>query len=627
MIRSLPWLALVLFVLVPSAEARLAAVFLGAATLSGDLTVLVTRRMITAALLSLFALNYLTLPYWSLRGCLASDIPVVAGCFAAFGWSLHDRGGDQVVWRTKLSAGSLRMFAALLAGAVLLNAMPLYSGIPFKGDMQHHIVTLQRFSRSCGALLVIAVLLGGLSLAYIQRGTVRWLVAIGGLAFVGGVFLVMGSPGEFGYLHRYPSLYLFIHAFISFPPVAQPGTGLLYQEGLFRLPAILAFVFSAWVTLASLSHFSTGVRWLVGIAFLSLPIVHYYSTLMYIEPLMVALGLVAIMRFEGDFRDYMHNGQMGPGYVALLVLSFLKETSVVFCLSALGAALVQLVTRRVSWSSPRILRWTASVFLPAMIFLFLRDSDARPVAIEFHRLLDPGLLGVLVRSVFEQFATLVAAGLVSAVLVLRYRRFGLATFVGLVALGSFALQLLDGDYVGYSRFNLPVVTALAALTGAAFESARVSNSGLSLLAGAVVGFNLVLSPVDLLTGHRKPGWGDYVTLTSEFDTPYPELFRWLRDERVSDVCVVGRSFGFIDHFYARKYRLSFQRWDAPVGPLPEDFFENHHRWCVLHRNLYYERVGLVGSDPIVLPASYGHVRSFKRGAILLELYRLASSSG
>ncbi|MEO1170617.1 MAG: hypothetical protein AAFX94_00990 [Myxococcota bacterium] len=603
------------YLLVPYAELRVFLLFAGLwwlhrRTLSGSTP---TLRLAVAGV---FAIHFLLLPYWSLRFALPLGLTLISLTFIVFTTAVADA---EVGSPVELDS---RPTAIFLLAALALNGAALYAGIPFRGDTSHHLSTMMQLSRSGGPIAIGVAAFVIIGRFYRRDPGRRWLMVAGASALLVGLIQWGLKPGAFEYIERYPVAYHLGHLAISFSPLAQPATGLLYQEVLHRLPALLAFSLSA----AACVHLS-GSRpggWILGATMLTLPVVHYYSTLVYIEPFMVLCATIVIVRFETDFRRFMESGTLGLGVLALACLSLLKETAIIFVCAALAAATVELLRRRRSFNALRLLKWSALVVLPCLTFLIFRDPEGRPMDLQTDRLFRGDLLWALALSWGQQLGPLSIAGGVAWCFALGRRHWGLAAFTGVAAVGFSALQLVDGDYVGHSRFSLPLVPLLVGPLIVMLKEARDRITGPVL--AAVVVYNVLSSPVSVLTGAREPGWGDVLTPTSEFDTPYRELFRWLKQSGSRDACIVGRSFGYPDEFYFRQLGLRMERFAAPVGTLEPGFFETAYELCVVHRNLFHERPDvarrLLEPQPRVqLPSGYTLERVFERGAIRLEVYR------
>jgi len=188
----------------------------------------------------------------------------------------------------------------------------------------------------------------------------------------------------------------------------------------------------------------------------------YYSSTLYLELPAALLMTVVLFDAERLLTDTPEELRVRPAWYALILIGFVKETTIPFLLAFL---LCRLAGRarglRIALRSGRTLLAEAGVvfgvLFPLAAYLFFRELWAESsayVAVPVH-LLDPRNYTILLRSYAQQFGPLglLAAG--GLIVMLVRRRFLVVLFLATAFFGDAAFHFLDQvQLIGYSRFNL-----------------------------------------------------------------------------------------------------------------------------------------------------------------------------
>jgi hypothetical protein len=592
-----------------------------------------SRAATFSLLFFVFTLAYLFAPYWRLppaawqRACAAALTALVG-----LGWACAAAGAPS----GSASGRSLLWLVAALVLLAVLNGPALASDIPWRGDEDHHIkVTslLASLLRYVPALAVVAaapVVVLLLRDRYAPRRyavTKRLLVVelLVAAAVVAGVWLArMSFPMSL--LARYPVL---VNWLAAGPPLALSPFFEVLPEASFRVVPLLSAVLLAWFCAARTGGRPAG-RVLYLLALGGIPVIFYYSSILYLEMPAVFLMVVVCLDIDHVLTARDEALRRRPAWYALILLGFVKETTIAF-LAVVVACRLAARWREIR-SHPRRMRETLieartvfCILLPLAVYLFYRGvfgDVRRTFSPHWANLSETQTYAVFLRAMGEQFgpaAILFPAGLVLLVL---QRRIRALVFVVLAFAACGGLHLLDdGRYLGYSRFLLllgPLVVfgVHECVRWATRRSAIALIIGLLLVAGA----NLVLCPLNL-DGARKSGWGQYRLDISEHYYPYREALRYVR-QRYGDrpVLMTGMHYAYYHSYYVGTSSRIAQRL------LPEDTGYGDVaavlRWA--RQNGYRHVLYHVPDKPSRMPlrpAGYEQERVFTNSAHGLVLYR------
>jgi hypothetical protein len=316
------------------------------------------------------------------------------------------------------------------------------------------------------------------------------------------------------------------------------------------------------------------IKLLWGFSFATAPLVFYYSSILYIELSAVFLMLVVCSHagdlLSGNFKDIKHS----PGWLALVLLGFIKETVIVFLFCFLVARMVLAVRKSIGLvhSESRVkikdllmgeLPVLFCVLYPYLLYISFRvylisiRTYTRSYSPNLMNLVHPVLYKITALAYIQQFGLLLLLFIAGLFLLLWKKEYRVALFALLLFIGAPIFYGLDDNsqaFIGYSRFNLFVLPAilLGSIVVINWISKWRKTAGF-LLACVVLVLNLVFSPVHL-DGTKVPFWGNYLIDTSEHYYPYDQALLWLKNNRGSDRILFSEMFyNYYLSFYFAKY--------------------------------------------------------------------------
>ena len=223
-------------------------------------------------------------------------------------------------------------------------------------------------------------------------------------------------------LLRYP----LVNRWLELAPIQAllPLGTLGWEEALFRVPSLLSMIGLAWIVYAYRPEGWPGGGILLALAVATTPVVLYYSSILYLEPAAILLMTICCLDSDRLLREDRNLLWTKGSGIALLLVGFIKETTLPF----LVAFVVCRVASRV-WRCPTVQRVrdegivATAVLGPLGAYLLLRvglDGAGRGHGGNLANLADVGLYALLLRSWVEQFSGLtVLAALGVAVLARR----------------------------------------------------------------------------------------------------------------------------------------------------------------------------------------------------------------
>jgi hypothetical protein len=492
-------------------------------------------------LAAVYALGFIITPYWTRAQSKAGVIFILALTIGVGAiWSFLSAGSLQI----RLGPIRWRYFLILLAGVVILNIRPLTTSIPWRGDEDYFILITLALASKLSTSLVVASLVAFVLLAYLAWKKSKLTIILGIMSIAGEIILITITNPLKGisstYLLRYPFISYWFFTII-------PGLALLlkinpYQEIFFRMVPFISTFVLIWIFQKQLTGSETVSNLTWGIAAATIPLVYYYSSILYMELPAVVLMLVVCLNIKNLLYEDFQQLKQNPAWYALILIGFIKETTVPFLVCFLGwRILASLLRKRVSplplKRRLRILLDEAgivlAVLLPILFYLFLRSTlsqQERVYSFTISNLLNIVVYRTIVRAFLEQFGVplllLFGGGCLLLILEKEYLHAGFILSLCILYPLFHASDILI--YTGYSRFNLFVVPAI--LAGASILIKRIIKyrNILGVVAACVVlVVNVWISPV-FIDGTKKPFWGNYLTDTSEHYYPYREALVWLK---------------------------------------------------------------------------------------------------
>jgi len=511
----------------------------------------------------IYIMGFLITPYWALY---TSRSVIFVYCFLTIGigvlWLFLSTDSLQIEFNFR----SVASFLALLAVILLLNFRALNSVIPFRGDETLHIERTQELAQRIPALELIVVVLLFILFLYTGWKLQRWLLFSGSLLIVSIIFFylgrnpfedVMSTPAFFAH---YPFINYWMYA--VFPKLLSP-----YQEILYRIVPFISMLGVAWLfqKRANVSH-PMMIGW--GVAAATIPIVFYYSSILYIEPPAVLLMTIVCLDIKNILEKSSQEISRLPSWYALILIGFIKETTVAFLVCFLGVRMLVQLSRWQTATAPlpsarKWIRFLAgelgvifAVLIPVIFYIYFRTFvDTRSFSPHLSNLLDTTIYPVIARAFWEQFGLFVLFFISGCIVLLFNREYSSVFCYGSLIVAVLVFHILDTTaYVGYSRFNLfllpPILAGSLHFTRWVALQKRVVGG---ILLFVSIASNLLLSPVHL-DGVKTPYWGNYLADTSEHYYPYQDAILWLKQNYPTKrVLFTGLDFYYPFQFYWNKW--------------------------------------------------------------------------
>jgi hypothetical protein len=332
---------------------------------------------------------------------------------------------------------------------------------------------------------------------------------------------------------------------------------------------LLAATGLVWLVQRNLSgsSFLINLMWVISIA--TIPIVFYYSSILYIDISAVLLMTIVCFHANDLLNKDFKNIKSSPGWLALVLLGFVKETVFVFLLCFLvcrtALTLHKLIVRTEKSFPATIKNYLIEEFpvvfcvlYPYLLYMAFRfyltniRGYTRAYSPDISNLFNINLYKLTGRSFIEQFGIFLPFFFWGLFLLLSRKDYSVFSFTLLLFIGIplfYGLDSLSQGYIGYSRFNLFVLPPI--LFGSVSALNQVSKWGKTasaLLACFAIAANLAISPVNL-DGTKVPDWGNYLIDTSEHYYPYDQALLWLKNNHGSQRIL------FSEMYY--QYYLSF----------------------------------------------------------------------
>jgi hypothetical protein len=491
--------------------------------------------------------------------------------------------------------------------------------IPWRGDEDFHIsltLTVVRETPDSWFILGVILIIIILSLAWKKS---LWAIPVGILSLLVILYLLSTqSPYQHGIKLslRYPFVnywfYSFIPKFVSF-------FGSFHQEIWFRIPIALAVTILITVIISKLGPaFSPLFSVVWAAAFATIPILFYYSSILYLEMPAVLLMFIVVNDVEKLFQSSYESLKQRPGWYALLLVGFIKETIAPFLVCFLLARWVVLNFRRINQekrigtiSSQHILRElliTFCVLTPVFLYLYLRTFLApgtRTYRPSLLNLIDLQLYSIEAKAFIQQFGITLIVFLAAIILAFYHKKFLNAFFWILSFTGLLIFYMMDNkEYAGYSRFNLVLLPIV--LAGSVYLLALVTKYKykLSLVMACImlVG-NLFISPINL-DGTKKARWGSYLIDIADQYYPYEDALTWIKQNYPNRrILLTGLYYPYQLSFYFEKLEWYPQLDVILTPPEPKRSVEELLQQA-LEKKYYVVLIPVIEHDDAV-PSKFG----------------------
>ncbi len=474
--------------------------------------------------------------------------------------------------RVEINLKNWGAFALLATGILILNYLPLGSVIPWRGDEDYHIVKIwELIERVQWGMLTPFVLFWGMILILAWRKPF-WAI-IAGAFFLWRVLLTFPQETPLATL-RYPYVNYWL---LSLAPVLAKQAASPYHEFLYRIIPFLSVVALAWYFQRNLANEEKPTHVLWGLAVATIPVVYYYSSILYLEMPAILLMTIVCLRVEQLLTKNYHDLKQDAGWYALILIGFIKETTLPFLICFLFFRTALAIWRRLNRKPGRLdpdvtpretqrtsifytlLREAAvyfAVLMPALYYLVLRSilASTRAHMLSASNLLDISVYPVMVFSFFKQFGMFMLLFLGGCILLLKFKKYSILGFYLLLIFIYCLFFMTDvKGYIGYSRFNLYFLPAVLAGSSFLIKATLNRRKIISyLLVFVTIISSLLLSPVQI-DGTKAPGWGNYLLDISEHYYPLDKAYTWLQKSYPdAKVIIAGLNYDYLFEFYVNK---------------------------------------------------------------------------
>jgi hypothetical protein len=365
-------------------------------------------------------------------------------------------------------------------------------------------------------------------------------------------------------LFRYP--YINYWFFALLPRLALTLSAEPYYEILFRVIPFIASVALVCICQIYFLRPEKPLDLLWGCAVATIPLVFYYSSILYLEQSAIVLMTLVCFNIKDLFHEDFTKLKQNPFWYALILIGFIKETTIMFLLGVVFWRFVAFLIRRRTESANvesfrrgliQEIKIALATLLPAVLYLFLRSFQTRNRAFspDIANLARPDILRAIGQSFIDQMGLFLILFLAGSFLLLRKKEYLVFSFFASLFLVYPLFFALDAaGYAGYSRFNLyslpPVLATAGILIRELADKRRLFSLG---LAAGLIFVNLWMSPINW-DGTKEPLWGVYMADTAEHYYPYREAMEWLKTNHENDrILFTGMYYPYISFaFYFGK---------------------------------------------------------------------------
>ncbi len=515
--------------------------------------VVLPRLRVMLALLSVFGFAFLVAPYWMLPALPLSPV-VAAALIAAVGmWWAYLASGEVVVEPIRLPP----LVATAITGVLLAIAWPaLTADIPWRGDEGYHIDVVLNACQHV-AWFVVAIL--ACSVVRFADTASRRAVAIVIVAFT-MTFALTGRlyDDQFDPMTRYP----FFSRWVQATPMQALVWSYrwLHDETALRVIPLLSWVGLAWaVCESSVAGRPVSVApFLFAVAVATTPIVIASGTLLYLEPPAVLLATLVAFDATELLTSDPRAMRSRVSWLALLMLGFIKETTLPFLAAFVACRLAVRLRLQRSWRTLASEALVALVVLVplAMYLVLVRYGSGlqRGHAIAIGNLGSWHLYPALVASWLEQMGVVFVLFLAGSISHLRRAEWAPVAFWWTTAVFVSVFHITDrAEFVGLSRFNLFIVPgAIAAATMFARRVVFPSRALTVTVLAAALAVNIAFRPFHL-DGSRVRGWGAPPMAPVEETYPYSTTIEYVaRTHPTATVLFTGMTFDYPFEFYLKR---------------------------------------------------------------------------
>jgi hypothetical protein len=535
----------------------------------------VSRSTIFGLLFLCFNFGFIITPYWLLPEQPVIKFLVLSGTILlGIIWAYHS--ASTVILRFNLRA--LPGLLVLLVVLIVMNLQPLSADIPWRGDEDLHISTvlvLISFLQPYTTILFIIGFLIFLFLLSKKTGYAIFFYSVIMLVIYCAFVVFRIFPLQELFLSpRYPFITYWISAILLKIPSIFLSS---YHEEFYRLIPVLFTGVIIWLFIKASFDNMKIPAFLAGISVASIPVVYYYSSIFYLELPAVCLMFIVCLRIDHLLNSDFKEIRTEPGWYALILIGFIKETAIPFLLVFVVFRIALKIYRLIQGKQNSIKeknppeKFTlkgmydvlsqemAICFLllfPAALYLIFRSSlgeITRGYVPSVNNLFHLSTYKVIIRSILEQFGPILVIFIAGCVLLIRQRKFlRVCFYLSTIVIFLIFFTADDWRFIGYSRFNLLILPEILACGVAVIHrlnGQKIIGPAISIIILAV---NFVISPINF-DGTKKPFWGNYNTDTSEHYYPYEETLQWIKDSGIrGPLLFTGLYYPYYFDFYFNK---------------------------------------------------------------------------
>jgi hypothetical protein len=533
---------------------------------------------VSVILASIFSLAFVITPYWAILGNNIGSIPVeVAGLILTIGlgvaWSFIS-GGDV---RVRISLKSLILLVTMVGALSVLTFHALNYAIPWRGDEDYHIkktfslLDIIPLNWALLTLFLYVILFYKISQKPWRLLRITAVLTVGIIPFLlFGNSLLLNPPT---FLLRYPFVNYWVYAIV--PKIASLITS-PYQELLFRIVPFLSAAIIVWIFQSKLNC-SWIMKLVWGFSCALIPIVMYYSSILYLEMPAVILMLVVCFRIKDLLHKDFNSIRQDPGWYALILIGFIKETAITFLFCFLACRIFIYTINKIK--NRRLLNSTRSkleskkpelfiksligeilivfsVLFPIFFYLLLRTYlvSIRSFVPDLSNLLHYSVYQAIGKSLVQQFGAYVFFFIGGLILLLARKEYSVTGFFILLVVFIPLFHTVDTlNFAGYSRFNLFILAPILVGSSIVFNWMIERKKVIAAMAvSGIILLNLVISPVNS-DGSKVPYWGNYLIDISEHYYPYQEALLWIKNTfPQNNILFAGAYYPYYFKFYFNK---------------------------------------------------------------------------
>jgi len=518
-----------------------------------------------------FSLAFLISPYWILvPGTVLPSTVAIVTVGVGILWSRYNAAALSL----EVGLNELMFFILILATSLLWNWNALTIDLAWRGDEDDHfsyVLSLLQKARvvfnkisGFGFLLVLGVMGAIIFVLWSKRRA--WFYGLAAVTVVAVIALAFVADRyvEFDYLLRYPYINRWLH---SIPVIVLNAAGVEATEKLYRIIPILSTSLLAFVAFHFLREHRLSAL-LASLFVLTIPIINYYTTVLYLEMPSVLLFTVALLAGEKLLQSEFGQLKQSLSWYALLLSGFVKETVLPVLVVIIGLRGLYQLRYRSGRSILNTIKHEfmviLSVLLPIAVYLGYRLmlSEQRPYNIHLGYLVDPEMWFIMLKAIVDQMLTPAILALSGAVVLILQRRLFFLLLLLLSGMSSLVFFAVDNSaYWGYSRFNLFFVPPM--LVGSLVFFRYLLDKGrkniLYVLVVSAIVVNIVQRPMDL-SGVRTADWGVYRAKTAEYYYPYRDALFWVYNHAKNENILISGA----DYPYKYGFYTDLWQWQANI---------------------------------------------------------------